>query len=145
MRLVIIESPFAGDEARNLKYVRACMHDCLTRGDAPFASHALYTQPGVLDDDIAHERELGITAGFDWRQVAECTVVYADLGVTRGMRYGIADALARSSPIEIRSLYKASVPPLHKCGTFLEAGTYEDWCCPKCEEEYDDQDVELLL
>lgn len=47
MRLVIIESPFAGDVVRNLRYLRACMRDCLRRGEAPYASHALYTQPGV--------------------------------------------------------------------------------------------------
>lgn len=50
MILVIIESPYAGDVDRNLEYLRAAMRDCLKRGEAPFASHALYTQPGVLDD-----------------------------------------------------------------------------------------------
>lgn len=50
MRRVIVESPYAGDIERNMRYLRACLADCLRRGEAPFASHAIYTQPGVLDD-----------------------------------------------------------------------------------------------
>ena len=52
MERVIIESPFAGDVDRNLRYARAAMRDCLLRGESPYASHLLYTQPGVLNDDI---------------------------------------------------------------------------------------------
>ena len=70
MRLVIIESPYAGNVPLNLLYLRACMRDCLSRGEAPFASHALYTQPGVLDDGDPAERAHGIEAGFAWRAVA---------------------------------------------------------------------------
>jgi len=70
MILVILETPYAGDVAGNLAYLRACMRDCLQRGEAPFASHALYTQAGVLRDDVAAEREQGIHAGFAWRRVA---------------------------------------------------------------------------
>ena len=33
---VIIESPYAGDVEKNLRYLRAAMHDCLMRGEAPF-------------------------------------------------------------------------------------------------------------
>lgn len=57
---VIIESPYAGDVDANLTYLRACLRDCLLRGEAPFASHGLYAQPGVLDDAIPQiYRELG--------------------------------------------------------------------------------------
>lgn len=109
MRIVVIESPFAGDVPRNLRYLRACMRDCLLRGEAPYASHALYTQPGVLDDGKPAERERGIKAGFEWRTVADATVVYSDLGMTTGMKYGIAAAEQRTSrggthPIEYRVL-----------------------------------------
>jgi hypothetical protein len=89
---------------RNLDYARAAMKDCLLRGEAPYASHLLYTQPGVLDDTIPEEREHGIQAGFAWRQVAAKTVVYTDLGISRGMEYGMLDASKRGSPIEMRSL-----------------------------------------
>lgn len=92
MRRVIIESPYAGDVERNLRYLRACMADCLARGEAPFASHGLYTQPGVLDDTKPEERKLGIEAGFAWRGAADATVVYTDLGGSRGMDLGIKAA-----------------------------------------------------
>jgi hypothetical protein len=89
---VIIESPYAGDIEANLTYLRACMRDCLVRGEAPFASHALYTQPGVLDDTNPHERAKGIEAGFAWRPFVRMTVVYTDRGITEGMRRGIEHA-----------------------------------------------------
>lgn len=103
MRLVIIESPFAAPKgtpveiapsivARHLRFLRACARDCLARGEAPFASHAFYTQPGVLDDRSVAEREHGIKAGFAWREMAEATVVYTNLGVSTGMQYGIVHA-----------------------------------------------------
>lgn len=104
MRRVVIESPYAGDVERNLRYLRACMRDCLLRGEAPFASHGLYTQLGVLDDTVPSEREHGIHAGFAWRHVSEATVVYTDLGITQGMEYGIAHAVGGQRPVEYRTL-----------------------------------------
>lgn len=64
MRRVIIESPYAGDVELNAQYARECLRDSLTRGEAPIASHLLYTQPGVLDDAVPRERALGIEAGL---------------------------------------------------------------------------------
>jgi hypothetical protein len=104
MRLVIVESPYAGDVERNLRYLRACLQDCLKRGEAPFASHGLYTQPGVLDDTIPEERQHGIEAGLAWGRAAEATVVYTDLGWSNGMRYGVANAHAAQRPVEVRTL-----------------------------------------
>lgn len=104
MKRVVIESPYAGDVELNLRYLRACMHHSITHDEAPYASHALYTQPGVLDDDRPIERELGIVAGFCWRDVADLTVVYTDLGITRGMQYGIDDANRKGRPVEYRTL-----------------------------------------
>lgn len=105
IRTVIVESPYAGDIEKNMRYIQACMRDCLVNHDeAPFASHALYTQPGVLKDEVADERMHGITAGFAWRQAADATVVYMDLGVSKGMEYGIAHAKELGHPIEERYL-----------------------------------------
>jgi hypothetical protein len=104
MRRVILESPYAGDVAMNLAYCRAAMADCLRRGEAPFASHALYTQPGVLDDAIPEERALGIDAGLTWGGVADATVVYTDRGVTSGMRQGVDRAREHGRPVEFRTL-----------------------------------------
>ncbi len=48
MKLVILESPYAGHVDANVAYARMAMHDSLLRGEAPIASHLLYTQPDVL-------------------------------------------------------------------------------------------------
>lgn len=104
MRLVIVESPYAGDVERNEAYARAAMHDCLMRGEAPLASHLLYTQPGVLDDLDPEERKLGIQAGLEWGSVAAATVVYQDLGVSRGMAEGIHRANQELRDVEYRQL-----------------------------------------
>lgn len=88
MRLVVIESPYAGNVTLNLRYLRAAMTDCLTRGEAQYASHALYTQPGVLRDDVPEERALGIRAGLAWGDRGDVRAVYGDLGVRPGMLGG---------------------------------------------------------
>jgi len=102
MRLVILESPYAGDIEANIAYARACLRDSLKRGEAPIASHLLYTQPGVLKDEIPEERQWGIDAGLAWKAVAEATVVYTDNGITDGMKYGIAAAEQAGLPVEYR-------------------------------------------
>ncbi len=104
MRRVIVESPFAGDVETNLTYLRAAMRDCLLRGEAPYASHGLYTQPGVLDDTDPEQRKMGIAAGFAWRYASEATVVYQDRGISKGMEEGIAHARSLNRPVEYRSL-----------------------------------------
>ena len=62
--LVIIESPFAGEISRNVTYARRAVAHAIHLGEAPIASHLLYTQPGVLLDHLSHERQLGITCGL---------------------------------------------------------------------------------
>lgn len=134
---VIIESPFAGicpicdgigcsgvgcDKGRNVTianlntlYLRACLHDSLIRGEAPFASHAIYTQQGVLCDTIPGQRALGIEAGFEWWKGAHKVVFYTDLGWSAGMlaaygrfAVGVFDASETAEPryigFEIRML-----------------------------------------
>ena len=103
-RLVIIESPFAGNKNRNLNYVRKCMRDCFIRGEYPFASHLLFTQHGILDDNIPEERNLGIKAGLEWGKHANKTVVYTDLGITKGMKQGIKNAKDSGRIVEMRRL-----------------------------------------
>lgn len=105
MKLVNIESPYAGDIARNLAYARSCMKDSLLKGEAPLASHLLYTQEGILDDAVPDERMLGIHAGFAWNSKADATVVYIDYGLSTGMKYGIEAALAAGRQIIYRTLF----------------------------------------
>lgn len=104
MRLVIVESPYAGDFDKNVAYARRCVHDALKRGEAPIASHLLYTQPTILDDNIPEERQWGIEAGLAWRRVADCSVVYTDLGISRGMEYGIKAAQDAGMDVEYRTI-----------------------------------------
>jgi len=104
VRRVIIESPYAGDIEANVEYARRCVRDSLLRGEAPIASHLLYTQPGILEDNIPIERQLGIDAGLSWRAVAQASVVYKDRGISRGMQYGIDAARAANIPVEFRNI-----------------------------------------
>ncbi|MDP3327198.1 hypothetical protein [Parvibaculum sp.] len=104
MKLVILESPYAGDIEANVEYARACVRDSLSRGEAPIASHLLYTQPGILRDEVEEERQWGIDAGLSWRSVSEGTVVYTDRGISTGMKYGIAAAEAAGKTVEFRSI-----------------------------------------
>lgn len=102
---VLLESPFAGNVPLNVAYARRCMRDCLTLGEAPFASHLLYTQDGILDDLVLTERELGIEAGLLWGRFAAKTVVYTDLGMSPGMLRGITRARMEGREVEQRKLY----------------------------------------
>ncbi len=98
---VIIESPYAGGIERNVAYARACVRDSLMRGESPIASHLLYTQPGILNDDIPEERMLGINAGLEWESVADKHIFYIDYGISTGMQYALEST---TLPIEYRKI-----------------------------------------
>lgn len=108
MRLVIIESPYAGDVEQHVAYARAAMLDCLKRGEAPMVPHLLYTQ--VLDDKVMAERALAIEAGTSWYYAAQACVVYEDLGISNGMTLGILAAEKMGVPVEYRRLEDPNVP-----------------------------------
>lgn len=116
MKKVIIESRFSasstGGLVRNKKFTLACMRDCFMRGEAPYASHVIYAQTHILDDFVAHERAIGMHAGFLWGDLGELTVVYTDLGISAGMKMGIEHAKKIGRPIEYRELgYIPTVMP----------------------------------
>lgn len=102
IRLVILESPYAGDVAANVEYGRACLRDSLMRFEAPIASHLLYTQ--ALDDAKPQERARGIDAGHAWLGRADAVVVYLDKGISPGMDRGIERAMLAGVKIEYRVL-----------------------------------------
>lgn len=123
-RRVVVVSPYRGVDAattlRNVVYLRRCLRDALLRGEAPFASHGLYTQPGVLNDAAAAaaaERELGMAAGLAWQDGAEAIVVYTDYGMSSGMESDIAHAATRGLLVESRQIGT-------NAGSHL-AGTYD--------------------
>lgn len=103
---VIIESPYGSPDpaalALNREYLQQCIrHSTLVRNESPYASHQMLTS--ALDDNVPDERKAGIEAGFAWRRAADYTVVYLDMGLSKGMVYGIQDALKANRPIILRS------------------------------------------
>lgn len=125
IKITVIESPYgrnpdgsAADQAtidRNLRYVRAAMADCFAQGEIPYASHAIYTQPGVLDDTKPEERRRGMTAGFELRRILGAasdeindvivqTAIYEDLGITPGMHAGAVQSIEDMVPVVHRRL-----------------------------------------
>lgn len=128
---VIIESPFAGDVDRNIRYLQLAMRFCLLRGEAPYASHALYTQPNVLDDDNPEERMLGIHAGFQFRETVSKTVVFTNFGISSGMVYGIDHAMELKQPIEFVNLIENGSKKTRTIYGWDEKGLFffdEHWC-----------------
>lgn len=106
MRTVILESPLAPNalatQAQHVAYALKCVRDCMSRGEAPFASHLLY--PQCYDDAIPAERELGIAAGLAIGARLEATVVYLDFGLSTGMRRGVVEAVELGRAIYLRRL-----------------------------------------
>lgn len=111
MALVVIESPFAGRgwwlfnfirRWINVLYARRCMADAFARFEVPFASHLLYTQRGVLDDNKPRER--GIDGGFEWAYHGDARVFYLDRGFSYGMRLAERHAYMVGQKIIYRSL-----------------------------------------
>lgn len=123
MICVLLESPYQGDLDLNTRYARAALADSLSRGEAPIASHMLYTQPGVLDDSVPAERRRGIAAGHAWMDRVDNVVAYADLGVSTGMWEGIARAVQEGKSVEYRHLGGEWAAPLPRASV-------RDWSPP---------------
>jgi len=104
MKLVVIESPYAGDVEGNVAYARQCLRHSLDQGEAPFASHLLYTQPTVLDDTVERERLRGIQAGYEWMEAADIVAFYIDRGWSPGMLKALKMARMLHKVIEVRAL-----------------------------------------
>lgn len=106
MAIIVIESPFAGEVKRNIEYARAALKDSLSRGESPYASHLLYTQPGVLDDLIPEQRRIGIEAGLKFHEIADKVVFYLDYGMSPGMIKAWEAAVQNGTRIEARYIYR---------------------------------------
>lgn len=130
MQLVIIESPFAASSKftveAHIDYARLCMKDSLLRGEAPYASHLLYTQEGILDDQIPAERDAGIRAGFAWKHLPNVlTVFYTDCGISSGMQLALDYCERHKLPYEIRSIHNDSSNP--ERASLLREGHYRQF------------------
>jgi hypothetical protein len=124
MRRVILESPFAGDIDANIAYARQCVRDCLQRGESCIASHLLFTQPGILRDEVPHERQLGIDAGLTWITVTDAMVVYIDHGISPGMQAAIEKAQHIGLAVELRSL--ADDGPMRRAMRLPRSGDFSE-------------------
>lgn len=110
----IIESPYSGDIQANVEYALACMQDSLSRNEAPFLPHLLYTRfpedtsgnyAGHKSDDGDFYRRLyGINAGYLWGKNADLVAFYLDLGESEGMNKAKTFYSKHGVPIEYRSL-----------------------------------------
>lgn len=113
--LVLVEAPFAAktrsDRKRNDAYLVAAMRDSLSRGECPYASALVFANSGVLDDNDPEQRTLGIESGLAWGAKASLSAVYVDLGLTDGIRIGIARANKEGRPIELRHVPGWTWPP----------------------------------
>jgi hypothetical protein len=159
MKLVIVESPYMYRDSnpeqriigqlRNVTYARLALNDCILKGEAPYASHLLLTQPFILNDDIPEERDLGINAGLEWGEKAEKTVLYKDLGISSGMEYGLLRAEKANRPVETRVLngWKNALSETPR-ETLVKLGIYTDEQLDKLVDTHNtfkNSDVEFLL
>ena len=103
---VIIESPYRANDINSLEthkaYLKVAMMDSIMRGEAPCASHKLYTD--IFNDDDENERKLGIELGFAWLQAADLVAFYVDFGFSAGMSACLVDPKTHRFrlPYEIR-------------------------------------------
>lgn len=102
MKRVFVISPYSGNIEKHLEYLRSCLRDCLLRGETPFAGHGLYTQPGVLKDEVQEERKLGMTAAHCWLPVCDAAVVYGGLVKPNVSALEISSIIPLDIPIEYR-------------------------------------------
>lgn len=102
-KLVIIESPYAGNIEQNTLYARHAMKHSIHMGESPIASHLIYTQPGILRDHDPMERQIGIACGLAWSRVAELHAFYTDLGWSKGMIDAYEFCEETNKPYEFRA------------------------------------------
>lgn len=106
--MVYVESPYGAKTdfgvSENELYARECVADCIAHGENPYASHLFFTQPGILNDRVPEDRELGMTLGFAWAALCEASVFYIDRGWSPGMVEGYKNAKACGRPVLIRSI-----------------------------------------
>jgi len=100
MKLVSLQSPYAGDINRNTEYAWRALHHSIMLGEAPFASHLLYGL--LLDDSNPHERKIGLSCDHAFLAKCDIVAVYNDFGVSAGMEEAIDLAHKLGIQIDLR-------------------------------------------
>lgn len=106
--LVVLESPWAGLDAgpKAEAYLRNCIRDSLAREEIPWASHAMLALTRALYEEDPDQRAEGIETCKRMIQLhAQKVVVYADHGISTGMRAAITWARMHGKPVELRTIY----------------------------------------
>lgn len=142
MDLVIVESPYAGSIESNLRYARAAVRHSLSLGESPIASHLLYTQDGILRDEVSAERAMGIAAGLAWLRVVDTQAFYVDRGWSRGMIAALVAGYREGrhcGRFEIRSIRDKKprgTTPEERAAAGVEECLYCEGRGGKCEDCY---------
>lgn len=104
MKLVVLESPYAGRDKRNADYLNHAIRDCIARGEAPYASHGYL--PYALNDRVPRQRAQGLAVGraISTALLAQGAklVAYADYGISPGMAESIAMFAEQGHAVEER-------------------------------------------
>jgi len=120
--ITVIESPYSdGGAESNLETAidyaaQACLHS-VNSGEAPIASHLLYTQ--FLNDNDPVERMIGIECGMEFSRPAKNIAFYIDHGISRGMFNALlafSSDERLSSKVVFRSL-NGDIGTIHAIGT----------------------------
>ncbi len=95
---IVVESPYAPhpkyqdnkaesliDRSINLDFAYLAQRQVLLSGMLPSASHTEYTFEGILNDDIVHERVLGIAVGLAKTVSFDETFMFDNRGISSGM------------------------------------------------------------
>ena len=107
---VIVESPFAGNEQRNLIYLRRALRDAWNVGELPLASHGYF--PFFLRESDPLEREAGIQAGYQLWPLASRIIFYNDYGMSPGMERALDRATHHRLEVRVRSIGKNETAPV---------------------------------
>lgn len=133
LRRVIIESPYAAGRGfeieDNIAYARKCVRDRVLKGDAPIASHLLFTQEGILHDGNPEERKLGIEAGLAWTAHACCSIFFTDHGWSSGMLNALSRCIDNNYFFELRKFDKKWILPS------LTQNELDVWVRARCRED----------
>lgn len=104
MKLIYICSPYRATDAetleRNIEYAKALTRAALLRGDCPVTPHLYMTQ--CLDENIEHERNIGLAAGTDILRRCDGIIVGMKYGISEGMAAEIQCAKDSGIPVEYR-------------------------------------------
>jgi hypothetical protein len=87
-RLLVIESPYAGDVAANVQFCENVCRYAVEQGYAPLASHLFYTR--FLDDAVPEQRADGIECGLAWASASAADIWFClrpGEQLSKGMEY----------------------------------------------------------